>query len=362
MENSIDALLENSDPALVRGALLKSRKEPKDLALLLSKGADGMLEEIARRARQVKLARFGRVVNLYAPLYVSNHCIGQCPYCGFRNDRETSRKTLSLAEIKQEGEALKKMGIRHVLLVSGEFPLYVDTNYLAKAIALLKESFPAVSVEVAPLAEEEYQVLRDAGADGVTLYQETYNPFRYREFHSTGHKADFGYRLEALDRAGAAGMRNLTAGALFGLSPWRQEALRLGLHARHLQKKWWKSQIAVGLPRLRDVPSDFDIPYPLDDRSFVHIMVALKVFLEDLGIAISTRESPQLRESLVHLGVTQMSAGSKTEPGGYCLPGAATDQFEVSDERSPAEVAQSLLSLGYDPVWKDWDRGLGRGR
>jgi 2-iminoacetate synthase len=314
-----------------------------------------VLEEIAQRARQVTLARFGRTVQLYVPLYLSNHCVGHCPYCGFRRDQSIKRRTLTPDEIAQEAEAIGRTGMRHILLVAGESPKQIDIDYLSASIALLKKSFSNVAVEVAPLEEDGYKKLVAAGVDGVTLYQETYDSTLYNKYHSRGPKADYDYRLDALDRAGAAGVRNLTVGALWGLSKWRHEALRLGLHAHYLQKKWWKSQILAGLPRLHDVPSDFAVPYPLDDRSFVHIIVALRVFFEDLGIVISTRESPELREKLVLLGTTHMSAGSKTEPGGYCAEQVSGSQFPVSDHRSPEEVARSLTAMGYDPVWKDWD-------
>jgi 2-iminoacetate synthase len=214
-------------------------------------------------------------------------------------------------------------------------------------------------VEVAPLSKQNYKTLTEHGAYGVTLYQETFDRTRYTEFHPTGPKSDYRYRLESLDRAGAAGVRKLTAGALFGLAPWRMEGLKLGIYLDYLQKKWWKSQVSVGLPRLHNAPSDFSIPYTVDDRALVHLIVALRVFSEDLGIAISTRETPAFRTNLLGLGVTYMSAGSKTEPGGYSDSGVSGNQFEVADLREPSDVAKSLVRMGYDPVWKDWDYSFG---
>ncbi|MCP4601316.1 MAG: 2-iminoacetate synthase ThiH [Proteobacteria bacterium] len=355
-EGDLNRLLENRDPSRVRGALHRRRKGPTDLALLLSPGADELLEEIAHEARQITLERFGRTVQLYAPLYISNYCVGGCPYCGFRANQKVTRRALKIEEILSEGALLNRSGMRHILLVSGEDPKRIDMDFLVQAITQLQELAPSISVEVPPLDEKEYCTLAEAGADGVTLYQETYDPGVYGELHRTGPKADYQFRLDALDRAGAAGMPKLTLGALLGLSPWRLEGLRIGLHALYLQKKHWRSQIAVGLPRLHHVPNDFKIPYPLNDRSFVHLIVAMRVFLEDAGLVLSTRETPELREQLVLLGITQMSAGSKTEPGGYSSPGSSGDQFQVADHRTPDEVANMLIRLGYDPVWKNWDR------
>ena len=359
VEEKALSLLENKDPAPVRSAIRRLRKGPRDLALLLSSGADGLLEEMAQHARKVTFARFGRVVSLYAPLYTSNYCIGLCPYCGFRKDRDVPRRDLSVQEILDEANCILKMGIKHLLLVCGEDPKRFDMNLLAQTVGLLKKRVQSVSVEIPPLSQEDYSTLVHAGVDGVTLYQETFDLENYGKFHGKGPKADFNYRLNALNRAGDAGMRILTTGALWGLSPWRLEGLRLGVYAEKLQQKHWESSVSIGLPRLHDVPEDFEIPHPVSDRSLAHLIVALRIFMPDVGLVLSTRERPDLREQLVPLGITQMSAGSRTEPGGYSLPGEAADQFAVSDHRIPTEVAEALSNLGYDPVFKDWSRAYG---
>ncbi|MDJ0764147.1 MAG: 2-iminoacetate synthase ThiH [Myxococcota bacterium] len=354
-----ERLLKNRDEALVRKILSRPRKDARDLALLLSPAADNTLEEIARYAHRVTVKRFGRVMQLYAPLYISNFCVGGCPYCGFRSDRSAQRRRLTIEEVLQEGGLLTQSGMRHILLVSGEDPKGASVAFLAEAVTKLKQIAPSVSIEVPPLKEADYKTLATAGVDGVTLYQETYDPIRYAACHPSGPKSDYTYRLTALDRAGRAGIPKLTLGALWGLGPWRLEALRLGLHAMALERHYWRSHIALGMPRLKQVPNDFSIPYPMDDRSLVHVIAALRAFLPDAGLVLSTREPPALRDKLVPLGITQVSAGSKTEPGGYAAPGAATDQFEVSDHRTPAEVADRLQRLGYDPVWKDWEPTFG---
>jgi len=356
-----EALLANRDPQLVRAAIGCRRKGPRELALLLSPGADEVLEEIALAANRVTLERFGRTLQLYAPLYVSNSCVGRCPYCGFRGDQRIRRVSLSADEAIAEGEALARLGIRHVLLVSGDAPRAVDPEYLvAVARALKRGRFDSVSVEVAPLEDGGYRVLAAGGAvDGVTLYQETYDRGRYAALHAGGPKADYGFRLEALDRAGAAGIRSLTAGALWGLSPWREEALALGLHAEELSRRCWRSRVHLGMPRLKNVPAGFEIPNPVDDRALAHAVAALRLYLPDSGIVLSTREPAALRDALLPLGITQMSAGSRTRPGAYTIGDGSGQQFAVSDERTPAEVASAVRARGYDPVWKDWDRGFG---
>jgi 2-iminoacetate synthase len=358
--NDAAAHLENRDPEPVRAALRTRRKGPRELALLLSPGADALLEELAEAAHGATLRHFGRTVQLYAPLYVSNRCVGRCPYCGFRGDQRIARVSLTEAEAIAEAGQLGRLGLRHLLLVAGDAPGDVDPEYLVHVARALKDGrFDSVSVEVAPLDDDGYRALAEGGAlDGVTLYQETYDRERYRAVHDGGPKADYDNRLTALDRAGAAGIRGLTAGALWGLAPWREEAFALGLHAERLGRRWWKSRVQIGVPRLKNVPAGFEIPHPVDDRALAHLVVALRLFLEEDGIVLSTREPAALREALLPLGVTQMSAGSRTRPGAYTLGDSGGEQFQVVDERAPSEVAAALRALGYEPIWKDWDRGF----
>ena len=361
ISDKLKELLANEHPEPVRGAIAEGRKSSADLALLLSPGADSCLEEMAVAARAASLRNFGRTIGLYMPLYLSNHCSGRCPYCGFRRNAKIPRASLSLEEIVEECRVIASSGMRHVLLVSGDAPRDVDVDYLAQAITHLKTFMSHVSIEVAALSTDDYIRLACVGLDGVTLYQETYDHEIYRQLHDGGPKEDFEHRLSTLDRAGAAGIHTLTLGALWGLAPWRQEALMLGLHAFELQKKWWRSRIQLGMPRLKHVPDDFVINNPIDDRTLTHILVAMRLFIEEMGLALSTREPPKLRDALISLGVTQMSAGSSTRPGGYSGDDSLGDQFEVVDLRSPAQVARVLKDRGYDPVWKDWDEGFGHG-
>lgn len=352
--------LANRDPDPVRRALWRRLKGPDDLALLLSPGADLVLEEMAAAAHRLTLERFGRTMQLYAPLYLSNRCIGQCPYCGFSAKQPISRRALTIDEVVREAAMLREMGMQSILLVAGDDPRHVDIPFLIQAIQAVIAIVPSVSLEVAPLSTERYVTLARAGADGITLYQETYNQSAYEKLHLKGPKSDFRFRLESPSRAGRANFCKLTVGALLGLSPWQKEALHVGLHAAFLQKKYWKSHISIGLPRLRYVPEDFTIPEPLEDRAFVHLIVALRLFLPDAGLVLSTRERPLIRNSLMPIGITQMSAGSRTHPGGYTIDAESGpqsgEQFEVADRRTPAEMAAVLERAGYEPVWKNWDR------
>ncbi|MBN2525030.1 MAG: 2-iminoacetate synthase ThiH [Deltaproteobacteria bacterium] len=351
-------LLCNRDTEKVRPIVTRARLTSADLALLLSPGAEPLLEEMAQQARRITQARFGNAVSLYAPLYISNKCSGSCPYCGFKRSQKIKRRTLSIEEVEAEGIALSRTGIQHVLLVTGDCP-GKGVEFLCDAAARLKKRFPSVTVEIPPLEEDEYRALAQIGVDGVTLYQETYHKPLYNQLHRGSPKDNYLYRLDALSRAGNAGMRKLNLGVLWGLSHWREDALKLALHARFLEKNHWRSQVLLGMPRLHNVPDDFAIPHPVSDRDFVHIIVAMRIFLNDAGIVVSTREKPAFRDNLLAIGATQFSAGSKTEPGGYSAADQKSGaQFEIDDQRSPQTVEQDLARLGYDPVFKDWDRGF----
>ncbi|MBN2717294.1 MAG: 2-iminoacetate synthase ThiH [Deltaproteobacteria bacterium] len=357
-QSDVMALLENTSAEKVRPLIGRPRLSEADLALLLSKGATPLLEEMAQQARRITQARFGNAVSLYAPLYVSNKCSGTCPYCGFKKTQKIKRRTLSIDEVEAEGEVLSRSGIQHVLLVTGDCP-GKGVEFLCEAARRLKKRFPSVTVEIPPLDEADYRALTECGVDGVTLYQETYDKALYDELHRGSPKDNYMYRLDALSRAGAAGMRKLNLGVLWGLSDWRYDAFRLALHARFLEKNHWRSQILLGMPRLHNVPGDFTIPCKVSDRDFVHIIVTMRLFLHDAGIVVSTREKPGFRDNLLAIGATQFSAGSKTEPGGYSAAERQSGaQFEIDDQRSPKAVEADLARLGYDPVFKDWDRGF----
>lgn len=350
-------LVDAATPADVERAVRARRRSLADFAALISPAARPSLEAMARAAHETTVRRFGRTVRLFAPLYLSNECVSTCTYCGFSAGNEIARRTLAVDEVVAEARALADRGLRHVLLVAGEHARIVSKNYLVDCVAALAPVVASVSVEVQVWDADTYRRLVEAGCDGLVVYQETYDRATYARVHLKGKKRNYDWRLAAPDRGAAAGVRRLGVAALLGLhDDWRTEALAVAAHARALARRWWRTEVSVSLPRLRPAAGGYEPADPVDDADFTQLLVALRLFEPDLGISLSTREPPDLRDALVPLGVTQLSAGSHTEPGGYAEESSAEPQFEVSDTRSPAEVAAALRRLGYDPVWKDWQR------
>jgi 2-iminoacetate synthase len=328
-----------------------------NFAALLSPVAQQRLEELANVSRRTTIQRFGRTVRLYAPLYLSNECVSVCSYCGFSAGNFVTRCTLSVDRVAAEGAELGRRGFRHILLVAGEHARVVSKDYLVHCVEALAPSMPSISIEVQVWDTATYRRLVDAGCDGLTVFQETYNVETYGAVHLKGKKRNYAWRLSAPDRGAAAGMRRLTVGALLGLhSDWREDAIALAAHARALMKRWWRCEVTVALPRLRPAAGGFAPENPVGNREFVQLLCALRIVFPDIGINLSTREPPALRDALLRLGVTTMSAGSHTEPGGYASDSDAEPQFEIADSRSPAEVAAVLRAAGYEAVWKDWAR------
>lgn len=345
----------------VETALQRDEYTLPNLAALLSPAAQGFLEPMAQLAQRITRRQFGRVIGLYAPIYLSNACAADCLYCGFaaQSGMPQRRVTLEPIEIRAECRALAEYGFKSVLLLTGEAPRVTPLEYLEQSVAIAREYFPSVSIEMFSMDEDAYRALCARGLDGVTLYMETYDRNTYERVHRAGVKRDYEYRLDTLDRAGKAGARRLGLGALLGLFNPRIEAFWMALHARHLQKTCWQSAVSVSFPRLRTAPPRFGIPAPLGDKDLVQLILALRIFLPECGFTLSTRESASFRDSLFPLGITMMSAGSSTRPGGYATCGEETlEQFEVQDPRSPEEVVRAIRTAGYDPVWKDFDRAF----
>lgn len=342
---------------------------------LLEPCAEDVLEGRARSSAAITRRYFGRTMRLFAPLYLSNECINSCAYCGFSRDNPILRVTLDVEQMAHEASYLAKEGFRSLLLVAGEHPKFVSSGYLERCIKRLVTLFPSILLEVAPMEEKEYQPLVESGAEGVLVYQETYDRDAYREFHTAGPKKDFDWRLDSLQRAYQAGFRRLGLGVLFGLADWRQEAMALAAHLFFLQRHCWKAQLSVSLPRLCPAAGSFEPRFSFNDRDFAQLLFALRITFPSIHLVLSTREDASFRDALAPLGVTIMSAGSHTEPGGYTNQGTdqlhhtikgkmvasschstnATEQFEISDDRSPAAIASMLELLGLEPVWKDWD-------
>jgi 2-iminoacetate synthase len=364
-----------------RDPTLLNRRVLQRFAGLLRPKENAELETMAREAEQLTRQFFGRTMRLFAPLYLSNECVNICKYCGFSRDNPILRVTLSLDQVETEARHLAEQGFRNVLLVAGEHPKFVSSDYLARCVERLAKFIPALSLEVGPMETADYLPIVQAGAEGLVVYQETYDREAYAELHTAGPKKDFDWRLDCPERAYAAGFRRLGIGALFGLAPWEQEALHLAAHVDHLLRHCWKASLTVSLPRLRPAAGSFDPKFEFSDRAFVQTILALRLCFPQVGIVLSTRESPALRDRLVRLGITMMSAGSHTEPGGYTGAGeesihqtqrgkavaviasegehlSATEQFTIADDRSPAVVSARLRELGLEPVWKDWDAAL----
>ncbi|MHB8341480.1 MAG: 2-iminoacetate synthase ThiH [Mycobacteriales bacterium] len=338
----------------VSRALGRERPDLADLGALLSAAAAGHLEELAQAARAVTLLRFGRAVRLFAPLYVSNACLSSCSYCGFSKGLPIARRTLTPAEVAAEARLLADRGFEHLLLVSGEHRGQVSADYLVACVDAVRAVVTSVSVETQTWSDDTYARLVAAGCEGVVCYQETYDPVRYGEVHVAGWKRDFERRLAAVERAAQAGVRRLGIGVLLGLSEdWRSDVVALAAHAAFLTQRYWRTEVTVALPRLQPSASGFAPAAVVTDAEYVQALAALRLAVPDAGIVVSTREAPAMRDGLVGVAATTLSAGSSTEPGGYGSPGTAQEQFSLSDHRSPAEVAAALAAAGYEPVWKD---------
>lgn len=331
---------------------------PRFAALISPHAAEHHLESMAVAAHRLTVQRFGRVLQMYAPLYVSNECIDTCTYCGFSRENEIHRITLRADEVEREATVLQDQGFAHVLLVAGEHPRIISTGYLSEVVRRLRPRFASVAIEVAPQHEEGYEDLVAAGVDALTVYQETYDRKVYAEVHLAGRKKNFDWRLATAERAAAVGMKRINIGALLGLADWRHDALATFLHADWMQRVLWRTQVSVSMPRLQDAIGAIAAPHPVADRDLAQYVCALRLCLPDLGLVLSTREPESLRDGLVRLGITQLSAGSHTEPGGYLDPDVDAEQFTVADTRTPSDVARRLRTLGYEVVWKDWEPAL----
>ncbi len=353
--NDIKNLIYNASVQDVEAVLKKSKLNLYDFAALLSPAAEQYLEPMAQIAHNITVKRFGKTIKLYAPLYLSNECSNSCIYCGFNRTNKIPRITLNENEIEREAKAISDSGIKHILLLTGESPKHASIEYIKSAVNICKKYFSSIAVEIYPLSVNEYNVLYSAGVDSLTVYQETYNKRTYREVHVAGKKSDFYWRLETPERGCAAGLRYVGIGALMGLDDFRVEEFFVGLHASYLMKKYWKTHIGISFPRIRKAEGNFQPKMLISDKNLVQSMLALRIFLNDVGLVISTREPANLRNKLLPLGVTQMSAGSKTEPGGYTKQNTAGEQFEVEDKRTVSEFVNMLKQQGYDPVMKDWD-------
>ena len=348
--------LQEVDDVLNKASVTHNTLSPEDLGVLISPAAAVRLEEMAGISKQITDRRFGKTISLYIPMYVGNACTNKCVYCGFNHDNKFSRKILSLEEIKRECESIKDLGpFQNLLIVSGEYPSRCGVDYIEEVLKTCRPYFHNLTLEVQPMKASDYYRLSESGLNGVVCFQETYNKEAYSRYHPRGMKSHFAWRLNGFDRMGEAGLHKIGLGALLGLEDWRGEAVMMARHLRYLQKKYWRSRYSINFPRLRPSESGFKPNFIVSDKDIVHLNCAFRIFDPDLDISFSTREPAGFRDSLIGLGVTSISAGSRTEPGGYTHPSEALEQFEISDNRTPKEVEEAIKSRGYYPVWKDWD-------
>lgn len=339
----------------VEVALSKSQRNLEDFKALISPAAKPYLEQMARLSSQLTKKRFGNTIQMYTPMYLSNECQNICTYCGFSMTNKIPRRTLTDQEIIKEVDFLKAKGYDHILLVTGEANKTVGVDYISNAIQLIQSRFANITIEVQPLDQEDYELLIQKGLYAVLVYQETYHKDEYKKHHPKGRKSNFDYRLETPDRLGRAGIHKIGLGALFGLEDWRADSFFTALHLQYLQKTYWKTKYSISFPRLRPHSGGLEPKVEMTDADLVQLICAYRLFDEDVELSISTRESEIFREHIVNLGITSISAESKTNPGGYVVEPQSLEQFEISDNRSTEEVVDMLRNRGLEVVWKDWE-------
>lgn len=355
------ALVQNASSDDVSRVLRKAsspsaRLTPEEFAVLISPAATPHLEEMALLSRRITAERFGKTISMYVPMYVGNACTNKCVYCGFNHDNPMARTVLSIEDVRKECEAIRKLApFENLLIVAGEYPSLCGVDYLEQVLHACRPYFHNLTIEVQPMRSADYERLTHAGLNGVVCFQETYHRDSYKKYHPQGMKSHFDWRLNGFDRMGEAGVHKIGMGALLGLEDWRGDVVMLARHLRYLQKKYWKSRFSVNFPRMRPSESGFKPKSIISDKELAQLTFAFRIFDHDVDISYSTRETPVFRNNILSLGATSMSAGSKTEPGGYSRPAEELEQFEVCDSRTPAEVASAIAAAGYQPVWKDWD-------
>lgn len=356
--DEVKASIYSKTTADVEAALNRPQRDLEDFKALVSPAAAPYLEQMAQLSNQLTLQRFGKVIQMYIPMYLSNECQNICTYCGFSVDNKLPRKTLSNMEIMSEVACIKDMGYEHILLVSGEATKTVGVDYFKNVLQLISPHFSNIAMEVQPLDQEEYEELIPLGLHTVLVYQETYHEEDYKKHHPKGKKSNFSYRLETPDRLGKAGVHKIGLGPLLGLEDWRTDCFFTALHLNYLERHYWKTKYSISFPRLRPFSGGLEPKVDMSDRELVQLICAYRIFNQEVELALSTRESEKFRDHVIKLGITSISAGSKTNPGGYTVAKESLEQFEINDDRSPEAIAEVIRQQGYEPVWKDWDHSL----
>ena len=352
----LEAFFKNVDKNRIQRAIQTSKPSIEDFLSLLSPQAETHLEEMAQKAHRLTTQHFGKEIGLYTPMYLANHCVNQCRYCGFNATNQTPRKKMTLEEVEKEAQFIAETGLQHILILTGDSRLESPVSYIVDCVKVLKKYFSSIAIEIYALTQEEYKQMVEAGVDGLTIYQETYDEKVYDYVHKAGPKKDYKFRLDAPERAGNVGMRFLNVAPLLGLTDWRKEVFLCGLHAHYLQNKFPDAEISFSIPRIRPHEGEFQPTVVVEDRDVVQLILAMRLFLPRLGINVSTRENAEFRDNLLPLGATKMSAGSTTAVGGHTADSNKTKQFEISDERNVVEMKEMLLKKGYQPVLKNWMR------
>lgn len=355
-QQTTDAILSKTIADVDR-ALRKQRLTDDDFMALVSPAAAARLEEMAALSRMYTRQRFGNTIAMYIPMYITNSCTNSCVYCGFNRHNHFDRVVLTPSQIEEECKAIRSMApFENLLLVTGENPKVAGTDYLEEALRTCRPYFNNLTIEVMPLKTEDYKRLTLSGLNGVVCFQETYNRAKYKTYHPAGMKSNFEWRLDGFDRMGQAGVHKIGMGVLIGLEEWRTDVTMMALHLKYLRKHYWQTRYSVNFPRMRPSEGHFQPNVVMSDRELAQLIFAYRIFDHDVDISVSTRESAAFRNNMATLGITSMSAGSKTDPGGYRTHPQALEQFSVSDERSPREVERDIHAIGYETVWKDWDR------
>ncbi len=340
----------------VENVLKKNKIDLEDFKVIISPAAKPFIEEMAQRSHRITKKRFGNTIQMYIPMYLSNECQNICTYCGFSMDNKIKRKTLTEKEIIKEAKYIKSLGYDHILLVTGEASKTVGVSYLKRAIQLVRPYFSNISIEVQPLLQDEYETLIEEGLYAVLVYQETYHEATYKVHHPKGRKSNFNYRLDTPDRLGKAGIHKIGVGALFGLEDWRVDSFYTATHLKYLQKNYWKTKYSISFPRLRPHQGEVQPKVEMTDSDLVQLICAYRLLDEDVELSMSTRESETFRNNIIKIGITSISAESKTNPGGYAVEPESLEQFEISDERNTKDIAEMIKQNGYEVVWKDWDK------
>lgn len=341
----------------VERALVREHLSDHDFMALISPAAAPFLERMARRSKAITERRFGKTMSMFIPLYITNSCTNACVYCGFNRHNKFKRVVLTPDEIERECKAIKALGpFENLLIVTGENPAVAGTDYIENALKVCRPYFSNLTIEVMPLSTEDYERLTHVGLNGVICFQETYHRERYKVYHPAGMKSNFEWRLNGFDRMGQAGVHKIGMGVLIGLEDWRTDLTMMARHLRYLRRTYWRTKYSVNFPRMRPSESGFQPNVVMSDRELAQATFAFRIFDHDVDISYSTRENHEFRNNMAGLGVTTVSAGSRTEPGGYATHVNSLEQFAISDASSPDKVAADLRAIGREPVWKDWDR------